>query len=189
MRRGLIFSIWLCACIALPVTAQDLPTGREARDLVFAERGAVIGEVFPHEALSESDVVVLGRIIETQKYYAAIAFSPGDGLASIATIAAANFHDEDNARIAALAGCDEVRTGQTPCVIVLIVRPEGWAPGQALQLNTDASGALRRDYRRIGSVRYLAISDSTGNWGMGLTLEDAMNECDEDDCRIAVADE
>lgn len=171
---------------ALPTMAQDLPNLREARRLVFAERGAVVGEVIAHDSLSATDLAILEQLVNTQKYYAAVAIAPGMGLASVATMAAANYHDEENARRVALEGCNDARTSGPICVVVLVIRPQGWEPGRALQLNTDASAALRRDYRRIGRQRALAISELTGNWGMGEDEATAIANCGQEDCRAVV---
>ena len=172
--------------IAAPALAQELPNLREARRLVFAEDGAVEGEVNPHDSLSETDVAILNQLVETQAYYAAIAIAPEMGLASEATIAAANYHDEANARTAALAACNEARTSGPACVVVLVIRPEGWEPDRPLQLSTDATAALRGDFRRLGRNRVMAISDTTGQWGIGSDLTEALAACGETDCRAVI---
>ena len=172
--------------IAAPALAQELPNLREARRLVFAEDGAVEGEVIPHDSLSETDVAILNQLVQTQAYYAAIAIAPEMGLASEATIAAANYHDEANARTAALAACNEARTSGPACVVVLVIRPEGWEPGRPLQLSTDATAALRGDFRRLGRNRVMAISETTGQWGIGSDLTEALAACGETDCRAVI---
>ena len=172
--------------IAAPALAQELPNLREARRLVFAEDGAVEGEVILHESLSETDVAILNQLVQTQAYYAAIAIAPEMGLASEATIAAANYHDEANARTAALAACNEARTSGPACVVVLVIRPEGGEPGRPLQLSTDATAALRGDFRRLGRNRVMAISETTGQWGIGSDLTEALAACGETDCRAVI---
>jgi len=172
--------------IAAPALAQELPNLREARRLVFAEDGAVEGEVILHDSLSETDVAILNQLVQTQAYYAAIAIAPEMGLASEATIAAANYHDEANARTAALAACNEARTSGPACVVVLVIRPEGWEPGRPLQLSTDATAALRGDFRRLGRNRVMAISETTGQWGIGSDLTEALAACGETDCRAVI---
>ena len=172
--------------IAAPALAQELPNLREARRLVFAEDGAVEGEVILHDSLSETDVAILNQLVETQAYYAAIAIAPEMGLASEATIAAANYHDEANARTAALAACNEARTSGPACVVVLVIRPEGWEPDRPLQLSTDATAALRGDFRRLGRNRVMAISETTGQWGIGSDLTEALAACGETDCRAVI---
>lgn len=184
--------------IAAPALAQDLPNLRQARRMIFAQDGAVQGEVIPHPSLSATDLAILEQLVPTQKYYAAVAVAPDLGLMSEATIAAANYHDEENARAAALAACDTARLAAaedadadeaaagSECAIVLVIRPEGWEPGRALQLNSDASAALRGEYRRMGRPRVMAISDSTGNWGIGEDAAAALAACGETDCRAVV---
>ena len=172
--------------IAAPALAQELPNLREARRLVFAEDGAVEGEVILHDSLSETDVAILNQLVQTQAYYAAIAIAPEMGLASEATIAAANYHDEANARTAALAACNEARTSGPACVVVLVIRPEGWEPDRPLQLSTDATAALRGDFRRLGRNRVMAISETTGQWGIGSDLTEALAACGETDCRAVI---
>jgi hypothetical protein len=187
--RMVIFGLTTLA-ITAPALAQDLPNLRQARRLIFAEQGAVEGEVIPHPSLSDAELAILEQLVQTQSYYAAVAIAPGMGLASQATIAAANYHDEENARIAALAACNAARDAAgddgSDCVVVLVIRPEGWEPRRSLQLNSEASAALRRDYRRIGRGRVMAISDSTGNWGMGEGEAAALADCGEADCRAVV---
>lgn len=193
--RRAILALTMLA-VAAPALAQELPNLRQARRLIFAEDGAVSGQVIAHPSLSETDLAILEQLIVTQKYYAAVAIAPDLGLLSETTIAAANYHDEDNASTAALAACDSARLAAAEaagsdeagadCVIVLVIRPEGWEPGRALQLNTDASAALRGPYRRMGRPRVMAISPSTGNWGMGEDDPAAITACGEADCRAVV---
>jgi len=195
--RRAILGLTMLAIVA-PALAQELPNLRQARRMIFAEQGAVQGEVIPHPSLSTTDLAILEQLVPTQKYYAAVAIAPDLGLMSEATIAAANYHDEANARAAALAACDAARlatvedadadeaAASTECTIVLVIRPEGWEPGRALQLNSDASAALRSDYRRLGRPRVMAISDSTGNWGMAADDAGALADCGETDCRAVV---
>ncbi|WP_306044784.1 5-aminolevulic acid synthase [Nioella sp. MMSF_3534] len=176
------------AATGLPALAQDLPNLREARRLVFAERGAVEVEVIDHDSLSDTDRAILQspQLSGAVSYYGAIAIAPGMGLASEATVAAANFHDEENARRVALEGCEAQRSSGPSCIVVMVVRPEGWEPGRGLQLNTEATAALRGEYRRLGRNRAMAISEATGQWGIGADEETAVANCGQDDCRVVV---
>jgi hypothetical protein len=141
----------LASLLALPALAQDLPGLREARGMVFAEDGAVSWEVIADPALTEGDIATLDQInqVQPQPYYAALALSPEAGLASEITALAANYHDEANARAAALAACEANRAGAgSPCIVALVIRPEGWEPGRPLQLSAQATAALTPSRRR-----------------------------------------
>jgi hypothetical protein len=193
MMRAISFLRFASAALALsavtlPALAQDLPNLRDARRLVFAERGAVEVELIEHDSLTDTDRAILlsPQLSGAISYYGAIAIAPGMGLASEATVAAANYHDEDNARRVALDGCEEQRSSGPECIVVLVVRPEGWEPGRSLQLNTEATAALRGEYRRLGRNRAMAISEASGQWGIGEDEETAVANCGQEDCRIVV---
>lgn len=169
--------------LALPAAAQDLPNLRGARDLVFAEDGGIMWEVFPADGLTPVDIATLEQInqIQPQPYYAAMAVHPPSGLASERTSLAANYHDEDNARAAAMAACG------ADCVVVMVIRPAGWQAGRPLQLSAEATAALASDYRRLARrARAMAISPATGQWGIGESREAAVAACGAPDCRAVV---
>ena len=176
------------ALIALPlagqdVAAQELPNLREARDLVFAEDGAVSWQVLPDPSLSPTDLATLEQInlIQPQPYYAAMAIHPASGLASERTSLAANYHDEEGARAAALTACG------AGCVVVMVIRPAGWEAGRPLQLSAEATAALGQEYRALARrARAMAISASTGQWGIGESREAAIAACGAEDCRAVV---
>ncbi len=177
------------AAMATGAVAQELPNLREARDLVFAERGAIEWEVIPNDALSEIDLATLDQLnqIQPQPYYGAMAVAPAEGLAAATTALAANYHDEDNARAAALAACEANRSGGPDCAVVLVIRPEGWEEGRPLQLSTEAAAALRGDYRRLPRrSRAMAISPETGQWGVGEGRDAAIAACGAADCRVVI---
>jgi hypothetical protein len=181
----------LASLLALPALAQDLPGLREARGMVFAEDGAVSWEVIADPALTEGDIATLDQInqVQPQPYYAALALSPEAGLASEITALAANYHDEANARAAALAACEANRAGAgSPCIVALVIRPEGWEPGRPLQLSAQATAALNDEYRALPRRnRVMAISPSTGRWGVGEGVEAAVGACAAPDCVPVVA--
>lgn len=172
--------------LATPLAAQELLTLRDARAQLFSENGAVTWEVVDHPALTEADRATLDQInrIQPQPYYAALAMAPDAGLASEVTALAANYHDEENARAAALAACEANRDGAgAPCIVALVIRPEGWEPGRALQMSYEATSALRGAYRELPRrSRALAISPTTGNWGMGQGPAEAEAACGAPDC-------
>lgn len=184
-----IFVIVL-SCLALPAIAQELPDLREARTMIFAEDGAVSWEVIEDPALTAADIATLDQInrVQPQPYYGALAMAPDAGLASEITALAANYHDEDNARAAALAACEANRAGAgAPCIVALVIRPEGWEPGRPLQLSAQATAALQDEYRALPRwSRVLAISPGTGRWGVGEGREAALAACGVADCTAVV---
>ena len=178
------------ALSAAPLLAQDLPNLREARGLLFAEDGAVEWEVIADPALDPSDAATLDALntVQPQPYYAALALAPDAGLASEVTALAANYHDEANARTAALEACEANRDGEgRPCIVALVIRPQGWEPGQPLQLSSQATAALNDDYRAMPRrARALAISPTTGQWGLGASRSEAVAACGAADCVAVV---
>jgi len=183
-------SVIVLSCFALPATAQELPGLREARTMIFAEDGAVSWEVIEDPALTAADIATLDQInrVQPQPYYGALAMAPDAGLASEFTALAANFHDEENARAAALAACEANRAGDgAPCIVALVIRPEGWEPGRPLQLSAQATAALQDEYRALPRrSRVLAISPSTGRWGVGEGRDAAFAACGVADCTAVV---
>lgn len=180
----------LAAAMASPASAQELPTLREARDLVFSADGAVEWEVLSDPALTPSDVATLDQLnrLQPQPYYGALALAPDAGLASEVTSLAANYHDEANARAAALAACEDKRDGHgAPCIIALVIRPEGWEAGRPLQLSSEATAALSDEYRALPRrSRALAISPSTGRWAVAEGRDAAVSACAAADCVVVV---
>lgn len=158
--------------------------------MVFAEDGAVSWEVIDHDVLTEADRATLDQInqIQPQPYYGALAMAPEAGLASEFTALAANYHDEDNARAAALEACEATRADEgTPCIIALVIRPDGWEAGRVLQLSAEATAALSNEYRALPRrSRVLAISPATGRWGVGEGREAAFEACGAEDCVAVV---
>lgn len=169
--------------------------GKAAQKLMFTKKGVDIS-VIAAGGLSAADQKVVEQVAAQQAYYGAVAMSPDEGLVSKATLAAANYHDVDNARAAALAGCNAQRKpGTADCVIVAEIRPKGWEP-RALQLNADASAALRKDYRKGRGAKALAISPATGKWAIVKeegAADKAVASCAAaagiDDCLVVVADQ
>ncbi|MEM8823546.1 MAG: 5-aminolevulic acid synthase [Pseudomonadota bacterium] len=174
---------------ALPATAQDLPNRDAARGLLFDARGSNI-VVIRHDFLSDLDIATLQQMpqVAELKYYGALAAAPAEGLQSEASRGAFNFHSPDAARRAALADCDGARGPGPACVIVAEIRPRDWEDGRTLTLNQDATRAVNgRAFRRAGRAAALAISPSTGDWGLGDGAEAAISACGAADCAVVVA--
>lgn len=180
-------------CLLLAdVAAAEPVTGREARRMLFAPGKAEV-EMLPVDFLSEQETGILKMVVAEQPYYGAIAVSPDEGLASEATVAAANHHTTEAASAAALAACEAKRKGDRKCEIVGLIRPAGWET-RGLSLSSDATRGLREDYGTRGP-RALAISAATGRWGLGTgeaAAEAAIKACagtgGAKDCALAVAD-
>lgn len=164
-----------------------------ARDQLFrADRVEVVR--YTITGLSEQELTVLTTIAQSQKYYAALAFAPGDGIMAEPTVLSSNYHSIDAARTAALSGCNERRQGGAACVIALEVRPQGWE-ARDLQLSADATTAFNDTYTHAGGPRAFAVSASSGLWGIGrgdTATADAIIACQGDsdvsDCAVVVTD-
>lgn len=144
-------------------------TGDAAAAMLYPPKKAEVE--MTADVLPQDQAKVLKMVAVDQPYYAAIAISPDEGLMSEATVAAANYHNVEAASAAALSGCNEKKKGAADCVVVALVRPEGWQ-AQPLQLSSDATAAFA-DYQG-GAV---AVSGATGSWGLGDSTESAIKAC------------
>ena len=188
-----ILTAALALTAALPALAQEVPDQRAAKGQLFGTRGSEIA-VYPHAFLSEVDVKTLQAMpkVAGLKYYGALAAAPAAGLQHEASTGAFNYHSVESAREAAIAGCNAKRPGGAACVIVAEVLPRRYEAGRALTLNQDASAAVDgREFGRAGPDAALAISLSTGSWGLGNGAEAAIAACAASagagDCVLAVA--
>lgn len=191
MRLRVLAVMGVCVTALMPLESQaqeaDLLTGREAQRLLFKPKtGGSIPN--PTSGLSESDQQLIATVAGQQKYYGAIAFSPDEGILSNATVAAANYHDVETASEKALSDCNGNRaSGTARCVIAAWIVPPSYEEGRALQLNIDATAAVRKEYRRVRGEKAFAVSMSTGNWGYGNSDEAALQNCiskGADDCTL-----
>lgn len=192
MRTGWVFGVVAGAGLAAAAGAEPVD-GKSARAMLYSPKGTDV-EVVPQPFLSDADLKIIETVAGQQKYYAAMAVSPDEGLVAEATVAAANYHDTEVAVSVALAGCDAARTGTTPCVVVALVRPKGWEP-QVLQLSVDATEGMRKDYAGAKAPKGFARSAETGRWGMGQgegAAEAALAACAAEaktaDCELVIAD-
>ncbi len=183
----------LLAAVALATPALAEPfSGKEARKLAFSPKGVDI-TITEGAGLSDQDLAILNQVLATQAYYGAVAMTPSEGILSEALVAAANYHDVDTARAVALTGCDaRKREGSEPCIVVAELRPKKYEP-RDLQLSAAATEGLRKEYKGFGA-KALAISASTGSWGVGKgdsAAADAIAACTADgadDCAVVIAD-
>lgn len=193
--RGIMKPLIFLGCVWVMGTHAGAETlsGKAARDQMFAPGKAEVA-ITDTGVLSDDDRAIVQQIAQTQPYYGAVAIAPDEGLASEASVAAANFHDVEAASAFALRGCNDRRKGGAACVIVAQIRPSGWE-ARGLQLSTDATTALSKDYRKAGKSRALAISPATGKWAIAggsgaaaTAVRDCAAQAGSDDCTVVVAD-
>lgn len=177
---------------ALPALADPLAPDMAAARLFHPEQVEVVRD--DTEGLSDQEVQILASIAQGQKYYAAVAFAPADGLMSEATVMGANHHSVGAARSAALAECEGRRANPGHCVIALELRPAGWEP-RDLQLSADATAAFGDEFPHADGA--LAVSPTTGVWGLGsgaAAAVEALAACAQagdgaaGDCMVVIAD-
>lgn len=172
----------------------QVPSGDAVGPLLFPATGAVV-EMLPQSFLTKEQAAILAQVGAAQPYYGAIAVSPDEGLMVEATVAAANHHSTEAAESAALAGCDAKRKGATPCVIVALIRPQGWA-ARPFQLSSGATTGFVDSFLKVRRDRAFAVSPSTGLWGIGKgrnSADKAVADCAAKaagvaDCAVVVAD-
>lgn len=169
--------------LTLPAAAQSLPGQSAARAQLFDTRRTQVA-ITRHPFMTETDIATLQALPEVAQinYYGALAVDPAQGLQGDRARGAFNFHSPEAARAAALSGCG------AGCVIVAEIRPRDFADGRPFMLNQDASRAVAsRALSRAGGT--LAISPTTGAWGMGDGADAAVASCAAaggNDCRPVV---
>lgn len=178
-------------CLSGAVFAEPI-SGKEAEKLLFSPKESEV-EMRPVAGLSAESASLLQQVVKDYAYYAAVAIAPEeDLLKSEATMLVANHNSVEAAEAAALAGCNNVRTGGADCVVAAIVRPKNWEP-RALQLSVEGSVALKNEYGKKG-LRAMATSAETGFFALGQgagAQETALQACAAKgalDCVIAVFD-
>ncbi|WP_068297130.1 hypothetical protein [Pararhodobacter sp. CCB-MM2] len=182
----------LAVLAAAPAFA-DPVTGAEAQVQLYPADAVEVAS-YDLSALAEQERATLLMVARTQRYYAAVAYAPDAGIIAEPTVMAANYHSPQAARDAALATCNERRNGGTACTLALEVRPSGWSE-RALMLSADATTGFQDGYAGASGPRALAISPSSGVWGIGTGAEAAtaaVRACQGDagvsDCSVVIAD-
>lgn len=195
LRLKIVATSTALACFAAPLMASaDVVDVREARRQLYrADRVEVVR--YDMRGLSDQEQEVLTTVAQTQKYYAAVAFAPDDGIMAEPTVMSANYHNIDAAREAAMSECNERRSGGARCIIALEVRPSGWE-ARDLQLSADATEDFNDNFRRGRGTRVFAISASSGQWGIGrgdAAEADALSACEGDtdvnDCSAVIVED
>jgi hypothetical protein len=188
------------AMLAGPATAEPVD-GKAAGKMLFSSKGFEI-LVRNDSGLSEIDLktvavlVTMDSFTASAAYYGAIAYAPGDGLASEATIMSSKLHTPEAAGAAALKACNAKKKSAADCQIIADVLPAKWSR-QPLMLNVDATEGLKT-YRKGRGPKAMAISPATGVWsiakGPGADRA-ALNDClakaqplGATDCAVVIAD-
>jgi hypothetical protein len=191
MRLCFILSAALAFGLAQAVSA-DVLTGKAAKKALYSGDEVAV-QVMKQAFFVDNQAEILATAAAQQPYYGAIAVSPKEGLMSEATIAAVNYHSVEAASVVALTGCDAARKGEVPCVIVALIRPEGWE-ARPVQMSSEATAAFRKDYGGKGAA--LAVSMTTGSWSMAKgtnAADEALSACASkltgaNDCKVIIAD-
>ena len=170
MRTSVFIAAVSAICMAGAGSAAPID-GKAAKKALFAPIKAEV-EILPAAGLPADQAQALEMVGGQQLYYGAIAISPDEGLMAQATVAAANYHDTDAASVVALAECNAKKTGSAGCVVAALIRPKGWKePG--FQLSSDATAGFKSDF----ADGALAVSPSTGAWGVGVDEAGAIAAC------------
>jgi hypothetical protein len=185
------------AMTASAATAQTI-SGGEAQDALFGTRGsslAISGELsaVDQQVMRETIKLLDEQMRGPIRYYAAVAYSPDEGLLSEALQSAINYHSPESASAAAIAACNAARTaGTAPCRVAAQILPRDYQP-RGFTLSYDATEEFRGAYRRARAPKAFAISNATGAWGIGGSAAEAIATCNAaargaGDCRAVVQD-
>ena len=189
-------SIVLTLGMAAPALA-EVPDTKAAKKSLFSLRGY---QVQVSENLSDGDAATVKAIVSLMaqqlrqpvRYYAAIAWSPDDGLVHDSIQAAMNYHSVDAAGKAAVDACMPLRTkGAATCQVAAVIVPKRYKE-RHLTLSLDATAAFDKKYRKTKSPKAFAISRSGGGWGMDATEAGAVSACEAssgvNDCVVVIRD-
>ena len=193
-----VWGLSLASALAVPAAAQVIDGGA-ARKLMFPLSGY---EILYAEGLSESNKRILQMVVpmmaeqlrQPVRYYGAIAWSPDDGLAHESVQAAMDYHSPEAAGAAARAACDKLRSGKakTPCQVAASMVPKRYR-ARPLTLSLDATAGFDRQYLTMKGHKALAISPTTGAWGLGDNDAAAVAACRRSesggkDCAVVIRD-
>ena len=162
MRIAILSTI---LALAAPAVMAAPMSGAMAAKQLYPDNGAEV-QVLQVKGLTRKQRRILEQVGAAQKYYGAIAFSPGDGLVNTATVAAANFHAIEAAERTALRVCNARRSAKAPCVIAARILPKGYRAGRRLGLSSEATKAFDTIYRKQRDPKAMAISRSSGLYGI-----------------------
>ncbi|MDA8584676.1 hypothetical protein N9L47_00225 [Rhodobacteraceae bacterium] len=175
----------------------DVLTERDAQRALFSEKGHSIRMAAELTELEQKIVTGIIPLMAQQlrqpvRYYAAIAYSPDDGMVHDSIQAAMNYHTPEAASRAAVAACNAMKSNGTQnCKVAAQVVPKRYK-SRDLTLSIDATVAFDRTYRKAKSPKAFAISGKSGSWGIGQTDDAARAGCESSggpgDCEIVIRD-
>ena len=173
------------------------PVGEDAaKKMLFSTKGYSIQV---SSKLTEAEQTAIRQLVplmgkqlrEPVRYYAAIAYSPGDGLVHESIQAAMNHHTTQAASNAAVAACNKLRSKGTPkCQVAAVVVPKKYKKRE-LSLSIDATAAFNKSFKKTKGPKVFAISPSTGVFAHDANESKALNDCNAnasgvDDCEIVI---
>ena len=186
----------LLAC-GIATTATADPVDQKTADkMLFSTKGHTVqisSKLSKQEQTAIRQLVPLmgKQLREPVRYYAAIAYSPGDGLVHESIQAAMNHHTTEAASAAALAACNKLRSkGTTKCRVAALVVPKKFKK-RDLTLSVDATAAFKKSFKKTKGPKVFAISPSTGVFAHDANESKALNDCNDNagrqkDCEIVI---
>lgn len=192
MTKRIVAAAGLAALLAGAAMAEPVSYRDGKKQLYSARAKAVDVQILRPELFPDKLDKAIAKVLREQKYYAAAAFSPSKGPMDKALTLAVNYHSVEDASAAAIAGCNgRIGADDDKCVVGAVGVPKGYKGRRDFQLNMDATAAFTGEYRKMKAPRAMAISLSTGQWGIGAGANAALAACaanGAEDCNVVAAD-
>lgn len=192
MYKRIVATAALTLGLAGAATAEPLSYRDGKGQLYSARANAVDVQILRPDLFPDKLDKAIAKVLREQKYYSAAAFSPSKGPMDKALTLAVNYHSAEDAGAAAVAGCNgRIGKDDAKCVVGAVGVPKGYKGRRAFQLNMDATAAFTKEYRKLKEPRAMAISLSTGQWGIGNGAPEAIAACTTkgaQDCAVVAAD-
>lgn len=194
---GLMVRILIVLLCGMSPAFGEALSERDAKRALFSPRGHQIQMVDGLGKLEQKIVTEIVPLMAKQlrqpvRFYAAIAFSPDDGMLHDSIQAAMNYHTPEAAGRAAVRACNALKSKSAKsCRVAALVVPKRYKP-RDLTLSIDATVGFERTYRKAASPKAFAISKTSGNWGLGQSDAAARANCEKNggpgDCEIVIRD-
>ena len=180
--------------LATPASAEVLDE-KAAGKALFSTRGHVVqlsGGLSTMEKKIVTGIIPLmaEQLRQPVRYYAAIAYSPDDGLVHDSIQAAMNYHTPAAAGQAAVAACNKLKSkGSANCKVAAQIVPRNYG-ARALTLSVDATAGFDKKYRKMKGPKAFAISRRSGAWAIATSDAAAIAACEQaasrGDCEIVI---